>query len=322
MKISLQEIASKLTSIESPIYISFHKEPDGDAIGASIALYRALISMGKDAFILNVDNISLQFNFLISRVSFKEQIEEKGIIIFIDFSSLDKMQNINFDLDKDFEDVIFIDHRKSNLEDKYKEYTDKNVSSSAELIYDLIEFLGIDIDKPIAEAIYTGLISDTRSFKYSRTTAHALEIASKLTEQGIDNEQIQRRVFSASSLNELKVLGYVLLNSELSKTGKIAWSVLNNDNMKKYKITRAETKGFVNQLLTVNNVEIAVLFREDEKNKIKVSIRTKGRYGLKYIVSKFDGSFTSFSASFTYKEPLNEVFVNDMVSKLDRLASL
>lgn len=325
MQVSLEDIKNTLVNTELPIYISFHKEPDGDSIGSAIALYRVLLARGKDVFILNIDDIPQQFNFLISRVSFRENIEEKGIFIFLDFSKMNKMQNLKIDLKNDAEEIFFIDHRKSNLEDltvPHKEYTKAEASSTAEIIYELIDILNLDIDKATAEALYTGIISDTRSFKYSRTTVKSLQIAADLMKLGIDNEQIHRRVFSASSLGELKVLGSCLVDSQLSKSGKVAWTIIKKDTMDKNNIKRAETKGFVNQLLSVNNVEIAVLFREDAVDKIKVSIRAKGRYGLKYLVSKYNGNSTPFSASFVYTKGLEEGFIKETVDKLDRLTSL
>ena len=322
-----KDLSKKLLSINDPIIISTHCFMDGDAIGSIIALAHALKEKGKKVSILNQEVVPEQFKFLQQYFdSFALEDIKKGApvtSIVVDSNDLNKVGSYikAFLLDEiKVSELIFIDHHKPKHKIKNAEYyISESSSSTGEIIYRLItEGFELKIDTVLAEAIYTAIVCDTRSFRYSRTNAYSHQVASDLIKQGIEPEKIQTQLFGCNALEHVQLLGYALTNTKLSNGGKVAYTLIPLDKMQECKASSADTKGFINNLLTIKNIEVAVLFRQDKQNSIKVSIRSKGSVDIQGLAEKLGGGGHKFAATFTSVLPYEELHKN-VLAELDEL---
>lgn len=323
----LRELKDTLLKTKKRIIISTHIGPDGDAIGSEIALANTLKKLGKNVSILNQDPTPLQFKFLeryfdsyaIENITNKEQI----LVLLLDVSDINDVgKNIKMFLTEELHDpeIVIIDHHTPETINKnYKYIIDEGRSSTGEIIYNLIkQELGMTPDKETAEAIYTAIVSDTKSFRYSRTTVAAHHIAAELMRLGIDHEKIQTEIFGSNSVGQLCLLGYALANIKLSDNKKVAYTVIPLEELKRCNVLAPETKGFINHLLTIKDVEIAVLFRQDKENLTKISIRSKGNYPIHDMAEKLGGGGHKFAATFSCEGKPNAC-LKKIISELEKL---
>ena len=300
---------------------------DGDAVGSEIALAHALKKKGKKVSILNQDILPEQFKFLEHYLeSFAiENMNKKATVtaVIVDANDISKVgESVRSFLTKELkvQDMIFIDHHKPKQKDaKAKYFTSDDASSTGEIIYKLIsEGFGLKIDNTLAEAIYTAIVCDTRSFRYSRTNAYSHQIASDLIKLGIEPERIQSELFGSNTLGQIKVLGYVLSNVKLTEDKKLAYAFIPFEELMGNDVSPSDTKGFINNLLTIRDVEVAVLFRQDKKESIKVSIRSKGSCNIQSLAEKFGGGGHKFAATFTSYKPFEEL-KNEVISAFETI---
>jgi len=327
MMMSLNCIKEKIVSSKN-IIISTHSAPDGDAIGSETALAIILKKMNKNVVIVNQDPTPLPLSFLEDHAKFNYPSTapktEEALVIIVDVNDLSKIgeQTKEYIDGIKNKDIIFISHhRTKSVENGCSYLINETASSTGEIIYSLIkEELNMDIDIKTAEAIYTAIISDTKSFRYSRTTSYSHRIAAELIELGIDAEKIQSEVFGSNSLGQLKTLGCMLRDIELTKSGKVAYVYIPYSTLNDNEVCAAHTKGFVNHLLTIKGVNIAVLFRESPDKSIKVSIRSKGIHPIEELAMDFGGGGHKFAATFSSTLPKEEL-VKKITSELEKLVT-
>jgi bifunctional oligoribonuclease and PAP phosphatase NrnA len=327
LQMQIKLIKETILQSQTPVIISTHQNPDGDALGSEVALAHALKKLGIDVTILNQDKTPIAFKFLEKNIKIHipsklDIIPNNALVIIVDAHDINIVgQDVKEIINKIPEKkILFINHHSPDILDDKLEYILQNsASSTGEIIYKIIkDHLNIVIDKEIAEAIYTAIISDTRSFRYSRTTSYSHQIASDLIEHGIKPEKIQLEVFGSNRLEQLQLLGYTLLNVKLSSNSKIAFTSIPLNIMEKYSALASETKGFVNHLLSIKGVEIAVLLREDSKDSVKISIRSKGNYPIYNLAEEYGGGGHKFAASFTSNTP-SDLLLDSIIKKLEDL---
>ncbi|MBN1115157.1 MAG: DHH family phosphoesterase [Oligoflexia bacterium] len=327
MHLQLSDIRDLILKNDFPVFISAHAFPDGDALGSEVALAHALESINKNARIINRDSAPLPFSFLQKYHKFSSPenitIPESAFFIFLDVCETEKLGSDVVNIIGKVRDkkIIFIDHHRPKIyNEDFHYFINDDASCTGEIIFDLLtRELGIPLDQTIAEAIYTAIISDTRSFRYSKTTSKSHKIAASLIDSGIETEKIQQKVFSSNNINQIQLLGYVLSNTRLSENKKVAYVFLPHRVMSRYHLLPMETKGFINHLLTIKNVEIAVLLREDRPDHIKVSLRSKKPYPIDTYAEKYGGGGKKFGASFSLKN-INEQTRREIIGELEIMA--
>jgi phosphoesterase RecJ-like protein len=184
--------------------------------------------------------------------------------------------------------VIVIDHHRNPENFGDSEIIDSNASSTCELVFNLIKSNGdLDlIDIPIAESIYIGLITDTGSFKYSSVSSSTHLIASSLKEIGLNHANIHNNIFDQNSVSKINLLGYALQKIKIDKISSLAYLVLSQKELEQFNFQKGDSEGFVNYCLSIKNIKNAVFLRED-KNLIKISLRSKGDVKMNEFSHKF-----------------------------------
>ena len=297
----------KISELISPskgvkdIVIVTHRNPDGDAYGSSLALYHFLKKKKHDVTVISPNDCPNFLKWMPGQESillFEPNIEkatkrlQKAEIVFtLDFNAFhrtgDKMGSALEQIKPIF---IMIDHHQSP--DNYAKFTFSDVkkSSTSEMIFDFIESLGeLDkIDKDIATCIYTGVMTDTGSFRFPSTTSRTFKIAAVLLEKGANNTQIYNRVMDVNSYNRMQLLGRALDNMKVLEDLKTAYITLSQNELNKYNFEKGDTEGFVNYALSLKGVIFAVIFIEDRQQKIiKISFRSKGMFSVNEFARKY-----------------------------------
>jgi len=221
-----QDITRTKELLSSPqkIVIIPHKNPDGDAIGSTLGLQHYLKGLGQEATIIS-PNDSPKFlkwmpgsesilNFEKENTQAKSLLEEATIIFTLDFNHLGRVGQMQTFLEEATANFIMIDHHQEPSDYALITYSDVSMSSTCEMVYNFIDFLG-DAEKitpAIANCLYTGIMTDTGSFRFRSTTSKTHKIVSDLIDKGADNTQIHNRVYSTNSPSRLHLLGCALKN--------------------------------------------------------------------------------------------------------------
>lgn len=286
----MNKIIDKINE-SSEIGISFHVSPDGDSVGSALALKEALISMGKNAYIMSKETVPYNLKFLpnsnIIDGSTLKVLPSTDLVIILDCGDFKRI-NAELDMLNKTYTLINIDHHLSNEQYGDLNYVDSNSSSLGEILFDLINKLEVKISKNMATCLYTSIISDTGSFRYSSTTNHTHNIAGELIKTGIDFSRIHRKIFDDKEFSMLKLTGKALNSMELV-SNKISVIKLTNNDYIEYGIDPSvNTSDIIALGLEVNSAEVAVLLKESGNN-IKISLRAKDNADVRKIAEKFGG---------------------------------
>lgn len=292
----MQEI-KKILSSKQNIVITTHVNPDGDAIGSSIALLNFLIKQGHNTsiivpndypdFLKWMKNDELIINFSNSKKEAQDKIDNSSLIFCLDFNNLSRINELGDHIAKSNSKKILIDHHLEPSEFYDFKIHDVNASATAELIYDfLVELDSSLIDKDISEAIYTGILTDTGSFKFSMSSK-VHQIVADLMDRGININFINNKIYDSNSLDKLKLIGYALSEKlEVISNGNAAYIVLSRKDLLDHNFKKGDTEGLVNYALSITNVNMAVLIIET-KERIKFSFRSIGKFSVNEFAKKY-----------------------------------
>jgi phosphoesterase RecJ-like protein len=292
----------KLLADKPEILITMHKGPDGDAIGSSLGLYHFLKNKGIKATIIAPDDFPKFLKWLpacdeviiCEHHSHKAQraVDNADLILCLDFNHPSRMGAFEEMVSKSGKTKYVIDHHQDpdDFADKY--YVDSEASSTAEMIYRLIsEMEETDfIDQDAAISLYTGLVTDTGSFRFSSVSPYVLHMAANLMALGIDHVRIYDEIFDNSSLDQLRLRGYALSEKThvIGETGA-AYISLSEEELKRFNYQSGDTEGLVNYALSIEGVHVAGFFYERD-GYVKLSLRSKGKVEVNKIASAlFEG---------------------------------
>ncbi len=285
------------------IVIVPHKNPDGDAIGASLGLQHFLSTLGKNAMII-VPNEFPKFlkwmpgsdailNFEKKNGVALELLEKADLIFTLDFNELSRTGRMEPFLTKATAKFVMIDHHQQP--DTYADitYSDVSMSSTCEMIYNTIEAFGAAdvMTKEIATCLYTGIMTDTGSFKFSATTSRTHRVVAHLIDKGAENMRIHQQVFDSNSPARLRLLGVALNNLVILEEFRTAYITLRQEELDQHNYSKGDTEGFVNYGLTLEGIVFAAIFIENkEEGIIKISFRSAGDFSVNHFArSHFEG---------------------------------
>lgn len=284
----VREVLSKFTKI----LITTHYNPDGDAIGSSLALYLYLKGKGYQVNVLIPNDVPefLQWmpglNDAVIYYHHKKQgnklLEEAEVIFCLDYNSLSRVNLFHDELMKAKGKRILIDHHPEPENEFEYQLSFVKVSSTAELIYDFIVALDDQayINTEIGMNLYVGMMTDTGSFSYASNYPHTLETVADLIKKGVDTEKVHRLVYDTYSESRMRLLGFclseklVVLNEYCT-----AYIWLTKSDLNKFLFKPGDTEGVVNYALSIKNISFAALFTE-KKDCIRISFRSKANFSV------------------------------------------
>ncbi|MBP8157454.1 MAG: bifunctional oligoribonuclease/PAP phosphatase NrnA, partial [Flavobacterium sp.] len=268
-----------------------HRSPDGDAMGSTLALYHFLLKLNHQAVVIAPNDFP---NFLTwlpgsdtvliyenDKANCAKIIQEAEIVFTLDFNALHRTGEMEQVLNKVTVPMIMIDHHQKP--DNYATYTysDTIFGSTCEMIYNFITFLGHKnlIDKTIASCLYTGITTDSGSFRFPSTTGTTHRIVADLIDLGIDNSEIHNQLFDNNSYHRLQLLGRALQNMKVFPEYKTSYITLSQKELDEFYYEKGDTEGVVNYGLTIKGIHFAAIFIEHrEENIIKISFRSQGSF--------------------------------------------
>jgi phosphoesterase RecJ-like protein len=286
----IKGVAELLANNTKPIVIVPHSNPDGDAIGASYGLAIVLKNAGHMVKIISPNDYPgflswlngevVILNYLRRTKTAESYIQQCDIMFCVDFNEAKRADEMEKTIMSFPGKRIMIDHHPYPTDFCHYTISEPSYSASAELIYDLIIAAGWEqyLNHQAAEALYTGIMTDTGSFSHNTSRPNLYKVLSGLMTYGIDTESIHARVYHNFSADRLRLMGYCLHEKMIVlpefRTGFFS---LTRDELKKYNFVPGDTEGFVNIPLSINNIVFSALFIEKE-GYIKVSFRSKGTF--------------------------------------------
>jgi phosphoesterase RecJ-like protein len=292
----------KLVSKAETISIVTHVNPDGDAMGSSLGLYHYLKNKSKNVKVI-VPNAFPDFLawmpaskqtmvFEGNETAVKKQISKSDVVFILDFNNYKRIDALGELIRNSTSKKVVIDHHQKpdTVFDYY--FHDEKASSTCELIYDFI--CGIDskkaVDKKAANCLYTGIMTDTGSFRFASTTQKTFQVAAALIEAGAQNATIYANVYDDYTQHRLKLLGYCLHEKLVFiPEYKAAYMALSEAELKKFGFKKGDTEGIVNYALSVSGIELSAFFSEKE-GAIRISFRSKNKFDVnKFARAHFNG---------------------------------
>lgn len=271
------------------IAITYHVSPDGDALGSALALLQGIRNYGKEAYVISKDTVGDNLGFLPYSGEITGEIikpkEKTDCVIVVDCGNYER---ISADLERFNGAIINIDHHLSN--DKYGEvnFVNSKAAATAEIIYELLLSLNIEINNDIGICIYTALMTDTGSYRYSNTTKVTHYIAGDLIENGLSHEEIHKKVFDNKSYEKLKLVGLVLDDMELICNSKIVLMRVTKDMLEKSKVDVKDSSDIISMGNQIKGIEGSVLLKESDIG-IKVSLRSKNDLDVRKVAESLGG---------------------------------
>ena len=285
---SLKKIAEKIMQTER-IAVVTHASPDGDAVGSTLGIVLALRALGKDVLVLSKEPAPLNLSFLplFEEYGLEATLRaDRELLLALDCGNKERLS-----MERDGFDEIFkinIDHHVSNEMYGELNYVDSGSASTAEIIFELMEALGVRPDQSMAQCLYTGIISDTGSFRFPSTTAKTLRITAELLETEVDFSAIQRVLFGTSEFKRIKLLGRALMTLESHMDGFVSMMNLEANDFNTLSISDRDSGDIVNYGLEPPEADVSVLLKEAE-GFFRVSVRTKLKIDASSLCGKFDG---------------------------------
>ena len=296
------ELASLKEFLAEPkhIVITTHPKPDGDAMGSSLGLYHYLILKGHHVQVITPTDYPsfLQWMpgndeviiFTQKQEESKKLIADADLIFCLDFNSLSRIYELGEPVRESKAKKVLIDHHlePEGFED-YRLWTTA-ACATAQLIYEFIVNVMNDrqfLNKDIASCLYTGIMTDTGSFRYRSTTSNVHRIVADLIDCGADNTLIHQLVYDDFSENRLRFLGHCLLNKlEVLYEYNSAIITITRGELEEYKISTGDTEGIVNYALSITGIRLAILIIE-RQDVVKLSIRSTGNFPANEICKKY-----------------------------------
>lgn len=307
------------------IVITTHLFPDADGIGSQVALCLALRSLGKNAICVNEEQLLDRYryldpqNVLISLDDYQKRHAQDEVDLFIvtDTNSLSRSgEGIN-KIAQHSKDLLFVDHHPCPKEIMAIHCIDTSKAATGELVGNLIESIDVEFTRDMAMALYTAILIDTSSFRYPTVTGHTHQLIGKLMNTGITPAHAYNMIYGTKKLNFLKLLGRVLTSAHTTKDEKIAWITLSEDSLEKYHVDVEDTHALINNLLILENIKVACMFRE-MGHQIKLSLRSTGEVDVGAMARSLGGGGHDHSAATIIEGKLQDV-VNDCVNKLQSM---
>ncbi len=322
----LQNIKKMLELVHQSetIFISTHKSPDGDAIGSSMALKKALEKLGKTVSVVVPDAFPAFLNWMDTESEIiqydkspkqaQEKLQQAGLVFSLDYNTLGRVgKDLESVLRSDDTPKLIVDHhREPEAEAFVAGLHDIEASSTAQLIYDLI--VAFDepdlIDAQIASYLYSGIVTDTGSFRFRSTTAKTHRVVADLMDKGLDASLVYNEIYDTNSLDRIKLLGYVL-DKKLTVFPELqmAHISLSEEELKRFNYKSGDTEGVVNYPLSIKGINISCIMKENG-GIIRMSFRSKGKIDVNTFARKYFNGGGHLNAAGGMSEDSLEATIN------------
>ncbi len=298
---------------KQPILVVSHESPDGDAIGSSIGMGFLLKELGFDPLVINKDNIPDKYSFLENKIKIRkledlseQEKKEKYLVFVMDSGKLDRIGFVLEDVFPDYDGIVNIDHHISNDFFGIKNFVFPKMAATSEIVGSIyLDLLGY-IPSDAATSIYTGVMTDTGNLTYESTTSSTVALVSILHEMNADFNSMRKFIYENESIGQIAGVRTILNNLEYLMDGYIAYTYLNYEDIIANNLTSGDIENYVDYPRKVSTSEVAILFKEFNKDEIRISIRTKSEIDANKMAAGFGGGGHKRAAGFRIRKPLDE----------------
>ncbi len=283
----------KLLASPQKIVIVGHQNPDGDAIGSCLGLYFFLEKLGHDAQVVMPNDFPSFLKWMPgcdSIVIYEKDVaqceaivEDANLIFTLDFNSLSRIGELQGLLEESKAQFVMIDHHQQPDSYAVAAYSDTSMSSTSEMVYHFITTLdGLSLlSVEIATNLYTGIMTDTGSFRFPSTTATTHRVIAHLIEAGANGTQIHQNIYDTNSPDRMRLLGVALKNLKILPEYNTAFISLSQKELDSNNFKKGDTEGFVNYALSIQDMVFAIIFIENkQESMVKMSFRSKGDFSV------------------------------------------
>lgn len=280
-----------------------HERPDGDALGSLVAMHRILVALGKESVMLMApDEFPLPYEYRffdldgLSTVAPSDVLERT--VIYLDCGNIDRSPLTVVKGDEAH--ILNVDHHHDNTRFGTVNYVDPGASCTAEMVWDLMNALGVEPDQDTAEALYVGLVTDTGRFMYENTGPRAHEMAAALIVAGVDTHAVYRRLYEGVPYGKLELLARALGRVARYDDGALTIAQITRADFELAGAEDSYSEGIIDQLRSVEGTKVAALAREIDAERRKVSLRsTDGEVDVSAIARAGGGGGHRQAAGFT-----------------------
>ena len=318
----------QLLSTPKKIAIIPHRGPDGDAMGSTLGLYHFLLKNNHHPVVVSPNEFPEFLAWLPGSETVKifEKDKKKGtaileqaeLVFTLDFNALHRVGEMEKVLEKLTVPFVMIDHHQSPDDYATVTYSDTAYGSTCEMLYHFISALGqkADIDKTIGTCIYTGILTDSGSFRFPKTTGTTHRIIADLIDLGVENSEIPALLYDNSSYDRLQLLGRALQNMKIFVAHKTTYTTLTQQELNSFNHIKGDTEGIVNYGLSIKGIVFTAIFIENAEEKIiKISFRSQGDFDVNLFArAHFNGGGHRNAAG-----GKSELSMEETVSKFENL---
>lgn len=291
------KVSKLLEDRQQSVGIIMHSNPDGDAIGSSLALCGFLKTQGYSRVHVIAPNTYASFLHWMpgnDRIIIAEKEKEKALniianaalLFFLDFNGFGRTDQLEKPLAASKASKVMIDHHPEPEEEGFDVViSDTAASSTAEMVYEVISALGEEdaVTLDIAQCIYAGIVTDTGSFSYGCNNPRTYEIVARLMEKGVDGARLHRLIYSTYSFDRMRLLGFCLSEKlKVMEDCQAAYISLTKNELKRFNYEEGDAEGVVNYALNIKGIKLAALFMEKDDH-VKVSFRSSGNVDVNHL---------------------------------------
>jgi phosphoesterase RecJ-like protein len=308
------------------IVLAGHVNPDGDTLGCVLALAHVLRIAGKDVTAISTDGVPDIYRWMpgTDRIVTGTDRRDFDLAIVCDAGALERIGRSVMPAIESAPHLIDIDHHVADGVFGDIRILDVTAAATAELVWPLI--LSLEklwkrslADRPVAECLMTGLITDTGSFRFLNVTPRTFTLAARLQQLGALPAPITERVFENKSYASVKLLGRAIDSMQQTPDGRVAWAHVSAQDFADLDATDSDTEGIVNHVRSVDGVQVGILFREVPGKKVRISLRARDGSDVNHIANVFGGGGHKLAAGCSVDPPLadaEQIVVAETVRQL------
>ena len=285
MKIDFERAVSLLKEKDNVLILT-HRNPDGDTLGSGFALLRVLKKLGKKARLINSDVIPSKYQYLYEDIEQEDFSED--FIVSVDVAERKLLGDSLIDVYENKVDLS-VDHHGTGKHFAKETYCEPDSASACEIVYLIIKALGVEIDKKIADCIYTGMSTDTGCFKYSNVTERTHILAAELISCGADHYRINERMFDTKTKGNILLQKMCLQNLAFHKDGKIAVITVTKDMLSETGTDKSDLDSIKPLTRQIEGVVVGITVKEEKDGVSGISVRTSEEADASAICAHFGG---------------------------------
>ncbi len=271
------------------IILACHMNPDGDSIGSLLALGQGLRRLRKSVTLLCPDPVPQRYLSLPGARSIRQTYDGKAdLAISVDCGSIVQLSQLEHAFEKS-DRIVEIDHHLYRTRFGDIQLVDHRVCSVGEIIYRLLQVLGIKLDKRIGECLMISTLVETSSFSRQDIKTATFDFCSCLMQLGIDFQKVSERYYWRRKLASVRLSGLCFTRIVSRANQQLVWSIITQEDFKRFKGDQPDVDSVADEMLMIENVQVVILFRELEDNRLRVSLRSKGKINIGYLASLYGG---------------------------------